>query len=163
MATSSQNLNPIPVEDTELDESPSIEKVEALVRVIQQYRKQQQESPEGETTIVLPGNVDSIEEDLEKLRIGPAAPDWEEGVREAWAAIEGRWASRATLEKLEAALEPLLEPLRQTGNELDGLEAELRIGEERIETLRLLAAILDELTWTPYASGESDSAKDDEL
>jgi hypothetical protein len=163
METSSQNLNAVSVKNIELDESPSIEKVEALVRVVQQYREEQQEAAEGEATIVLPGNVDSIEEDLEKLRIGPAAPDWDAGVREAWAAIEGRWASRATLEQLEAALALLLEPLQQTGDELDGLEAEVRIGEERVETLSMLAAILDELTRTPPAPGESDSAKDDEL
>jgi hypothetical protein len=162
MGTSSQKSNAIRFDEVELDGPPTVEKIEALVGLLRQYRERQHELQETELRIVLPGNVDAINEELEPLHIGSAAPDWDKRVKEAWAEIEGGWASPATLKRLESSLETLLEPLRRDTSALDNLETELRIGEARVETLRLLADTLDELTWAQPVIDKPDSTKVDE-
>jgi hypothetical protein len=147
MTPPSQISNTIITEDVDLDGEPTIQKIETLARALTQYREYRRKLPAMEGEIVLPGNADEIKADLERLRIGSAAPDWDGRVKEAWASIAGGWASSATLEKLEASLEVLLEPLRRDASAVEHLEEEVLVMEARVATLRLLADTLDELTW----------------
>lgn len=162
MTTPSQNPNTIVSGDVELDGEPTVQKIEVLARALMQYREYRRESSAVEGQVVLPGNADEIKAELERLRVESAAPDWDGRVKEAWAGIAGGWASPATLEKLEASLELLLEPLRREAAAVDRLEEEVRVTEARVATLRLLAETLDELTWArPVSSGHEDTKAGD--
>jgi hypothetical protein len=159
MGTPLHNSNTVLVEDLTSDDSPTLEKIEFLAGLLQQYREAKS-ARSADVMVVLPGDVDSIEDELNKLRIGSADPGWDERVKQAWATIEGRCASRATLEIFEASLAPLLDPLRRDSSAVETLEAELRLQQARLQTLLVLADLLDELVWTqpdPIAPGDTES------
>lgn len=159
MSTSSQNLDIIFFDEDEAGEPPTLERLEELLRVLRHCGEA--EAPGAQEPPALPGDFNAVEEDLKNLRIGSAAPDWDEGVREVWAAFEGRWASRSAAEGLEASLATLLEPLRRQGSAVGDLTAELSLAEARVATLRVLADILDELTCSPAIPAETNGAEGD--
>jgi hypothetical protein len=127
------------------DEPPTLETVEALVRLLREHPAPADDAGEPRA---LPGDLDSLESQLDGLRVGPAPPDSPDALREAWGAVEGGWASRATLEEYGAILRRVSEPLSREAADLDRLEQNLDLEQSRLETLRLLTELLDELLET---------------
>ena len=136
-------LKSLCAEASRLEAQPRLEQVERLAHSLRQFRA---ECPPrtGETPKRLL-DADSLAAQLDALRLGPPPKHLDGKLRELWTTVEHEWASVATFEKLRQEVEALMTPYSQSLSSSRDMEDKLREQEERLEALRVLADLLDEL------------------
>jgi hypothetical protein len=82
------------------------------------------------------------------LRLGSPPENLAGELRQLWAAAADEWASPSTLQNLTEEAARLVAPHSRSESDLQSVEEELAAHEEQLETLRLLADLLDELLAT---------------
>lgn len=122
----------------------SMEELEVFARALLQYRDRPR-SGHGVESFPPTANPGIDLGQLNILRLGAAPPGLHEKVEREWALSQDAWASRATLEALEGQMRRLLAPLAEVAIETEHEEKEFSLEEERLNTLRALAELLDEL------------------
>lgn len=124
---------------------PSVEELEGLIRTLLQYRECYQVGS-GLAAVFFPAEDEEwMVEQLGALRLGPAPPGLNERVEREWVKIQDAWASRMTLKAFEEQMRQLLAPVGEAAGQTQQTEKELSQQQERLETLRVLAELLDEL------------------
>lgn len=82
---------------------------------------------------------------LESLRMGPPPEALNDELRRLWEAAEDEWATPDVLKRFTEEAGRLLAPQRQGASDSERAEVELAEALERLEALRLVADLLDEL------------------
>jgi hypothetical protein len=83
---------------------------------------------------------------LTRLTLGdvPAALHGE--VAAIWAAHESRWLTKTTYNEVRSRITEAMRDVRKVDEEIDRLEGDIRLRQQRLETLTALADLLDALT-----------------
>lgn len=83
---------------------------------------------------------------LTRLTLGdvPAALHFE--VASIWAAHESRWLTKTAYNEVRSRITEAMRDVRKVDEEIDRLEGDIRLRQQRLETLTALADLLDALT-----------------
>jgi HPt (histidine-containing phosphotransfer) domain-containing protein len=131
-------------DEFDFNEPPALEQMERLAALIRLYNQRQRES-KGFGKIIPFGDLDPVAEELDRLKMGSPPPGLHDDVRKIWESLATAWASKTTMADFESQLKLLLDPLDQTSRKIAGMEKEVERDAERLETLRALDDLLEEL------------------
>lgn len=127
------------------DTRPTLERAERIVQLLCQLKREQPHRTDRAPLVLGP---DSLASQLESLRLGSPPENLAGELRQLWAAAADEWASPSTLQNLTEEAARLVAPHSRSESDLQSVEEELAAHEEQLETLRLLADLLDELLAT---------------
>lgn len=122
---------------------PTFEKVKRFAHLLRLLRDDHAHRPDEKPRLLL--DAGSLAPQLDALRMGPPPEHLDGDLLQVWAAVQHAWASAVVFGNLEEEVQRLLSPHRQSAGALQEAESELREREERLEALRTLADLLDEL------------------
>jgi hypothetical protein len=147
-------------EDRSRGSQPSFEHVERLAGELQKFCAGQGIAPasKGLSAMLLPGDIEQIALDLEALRLGAPPSDLNHEIQRLLLSLQREWASQTTLIRFREEVERLTEPLQKSTGEISEYEEEVALRRERLETLRLLVNLLDELVCMQPRSAGADAA-----
>jgi hypothetical protein len=120
----------------------TLDTLERLAELLRQLGGERRGSPAGVARVP---DARAVAVPLESLRMGPPPETLRDEPRQLWQALEDEWATPDTLRRLTEEAGRLLAPYRQGVSDSDRAEAELAESRERLEALRLVADLLDEL------------------
>ena len=83
---------------------------------------------------------------LERLTLGSVPDGLHSDVASVWAPNATRWLNRAVYGEIRRQIDDAMRDVRKVDGDIDRLEADIRLREERLETLKALADLLDALT-----------------
>jgi hypothetical protein len=136
---------------------PRFEQVERLAIELQKFSagREIQRENESSSARLLPGDIEQIASELDDLRLGCPPSDLNCEIQQILISLQREWASQTTLIRFREEVRRLLDPLRKSTREIGEYEEEVALRRERLETLRLLVDLLDELVcMQPRSAGD---------
>lgn len=124
-------------------EPPQLDELEALCRLLSHCASKQGDNA-GSVAATL-GDESSLLEQLQALTLGSAPTGLHELVEREWTALEKEWASFGAMKAFDERMMRLLQPFGQVAADNRATADEIARQRERLNALRALAELLDEL------------------
>lgn len=83
---------------------------------------------------------------LTRLTLGDVPAALHSEVASIWAAHESRWLTKTAYTEVRSRITEAMRDVRKVDEEIDRLEGDIRLRQQRLETLTALADLLDALT-----------------